>query len=244
MSKLTDNYWRVRERIAQAARRAGRTDSDVTLVAISKGHPLSMIAALMQVGQRDFGENRVPEGSEKVVASRTTFDPAAALRWHFVGNIQRRKAREVVEHFGLLHAVDRPELGERLSKLAVERATTVRILLECNTSGEASKAGFATQHWAEDAAQRTAFFTQVTHLLTLPGLIIDGLMTMAPIVDDPEATRPVFRRLAGLRTALAQQFPQAPWSHLSMGMTDDFEVAVEEGATLVRVGRAIFETTT
>lgn len=243
MSTLVDNYWRVRDRMTQAAQHAGRRESDVTLVAISKGHPLSAIEALAQVGQRDFGENRVPEGPEKVAASRATFDPSAELCWHFVGNIQRRKASEVVANFGLLHAIDRPELAERLSKLAVEHATTVRILLECNVSGEASKAGFATHQWAENTEQRTAFFTQVTHLLTLPSLIIDGLMTMAPIVDDPEATRPVFRRLADLRATLAQQFPQAPWSQLSMGMTDDFEVAVEEGATLVRVGRAIFETT-
>jgi len=150
-----------------------------------------------------------------------------------VGHVQRRKARYVVNGFGLMHSLDNIPLAERLSRFLTEQGRMLDVLLEVNVSGEASKYGWDAYRWVEDATCRHTLWDDIAYVLTLPGLRVRGLMTMAPIVRDPEEART-------LRDALAEDFPQASWSELSMGMTDDYPVAVEEGATLVRVGRAIF----
>lgn len=233
------NLAQVQERIAQAALRSGREPTDVTLIAITKTHPAESVVAAYQAGVRHFGENRVEEGTAKIPAVQ---DAIAGPRpkWHMVGHIQSRKAQAVVKDFDYVHSVDRLKIARRLSRLAQEAGLKLPALLECNVSGEESKFGFELQGWEQDAARKKAFFTAVEEILTLPGLAIQGLMTMAPFVPEPETVRPVFASLQRLLDALRACFPSEDWCHLSMGMSDDFEVAVEEGSTMVRIGRAIF----
>jgi hypothetical protein len=201
--------------------------------------PIEAILAGWEAGQQEFGENRPEEGAERIPKVREILEEAP-LTWHMIGHIQRRKARMVVEYFDTVHSIDRNVLAEKLSRLAVEAEREIPVLLECNVSGEASKYGYDLSGWEDNAKIRDAFFKKTAKVLALPNLHVEGLMTMAPIVDDPDEARPVFASLRALRDALRARFPQLKWPHLSMGMTDDFEVAVEEGATLVRIGRAIF----
>ena len=219
---------RVQERVAQAAARAGRAPQEITLVAVSKTKPFGMIAELAAAGQVDFGENRLEELWEKVEEAQR--QNLTEIRWHAIGTIQSRKSKLAVGPFALLHSVDTKKLAERLSRDAEAAGQRVAGLLEVNVSGEESKHGFTPAELLAD----------VPALLTLPGLHIQGLMTMAPLESEPEATRPVFQQLRLLLDDLRERFPQGDWRHLSMGMTNDFEVAIEEGATIVRVGTAIF----
>ncbi|WP_376788984.1 YggS family pyridoxal phosphate-dependent enzyme [Thermoflexus sp.] len=239
-SSIAERWEQVQERITRAARRAGRDPGEITVVAVTKTVPPERILEAYACGLRIFGENRVEEAEGKIPQVQAMLGGAVAIRWHMVGHLQRRKARRALSLFDVIHSVDSVPLAERLSRLAGERGQRARILLECNVSGEASKYGFPLDRWEDDAAQREAFFEAVARILDQPGLEVLGLMTVAPIAPDPEAVRPVFRRLRTLRDALAARFPQGSWEHLSMGMTDDFEVAIEEGATMVRLGRAIF----
>ncbi len=226
------NLAAVRERIASAAQAAGRPPAEVRLVAVSKTRPPEAIAAALAAGQRDFGENRLEEALPKQGALS-----ASEARWHMIGHIQSRKAREVAAaDFALVHSVDTLKLAERLSRAAVEAGRRVAILLECNVSGEAAKSGFR----AATPADWDALRPEIQQLLALPALDVRGLMTMAPIVATPSAARPYFARLRLLRDRLAAEWPATAWAELSMGMSDDFEAAIAEGATLVRVGRAIF----
>jgi len=228
----------VQATIAAACQRAGRSPDSVTLVAVSKTHPASQVVEAVQTGVLDFGENRIEEALPKMADVARQVD--APLRWHMIGTVQSRKARYVLAGFCVLHSVGDVKLAERLSQYLVEQDRTLDVLLEMNVSGEASKQGWQAHGWREDSAVRRAVWADIARILALPGLNVRGLMTMAPIVDEAEAARPVFSALRNLRDALAGDFPKARWSDLSMGMTDDYPVAVEEGATLVRVGRAIF----
>ncbi len=241
MSSVEENLERTRARIADAALRVGRDPAEVRLVAVTKTFPVDAILAAWDAGQHDFGENRPEEGAQKVLELATQL-PGGDVQpvWHMIGHIQRRKAHLVVAHFDVAHSVDRLALAQKLSALAVEAGHKLPVLLECNVSGEASKYGYQAAGWERDAAIRERLYAEVAAVLALPGLRLEGLMTMAPLVEDAETVRPVFASLRGLRDALRERFPGAPLPHLSMGMTDDFAVAVEEGATLVRVGRAIF----
>jgi pyridoxal phosphate enzyme (YggS family) len=218
----------VRSRMAEAAFRAGRAPSDVTLVAVSKTHPFAVVRAAYDAGQRDFGENRIEELAPKAYEGRV--GGMDDLRWHLIGTVQSRKTNQVVGPLTLIHAIDRVKIAERISQAAVKAGLVMDVLLEVNVSGEATKHGFAPEELLACAGE----------LLQLGGIRVHGLMTMAPLVEDPEDTRPTFRGLRELRDRLAERFPQGDWSQLSMGMTNDFEVAIEEGATLVRVGSAIF----
>lgn len=218
----------VRARIAQAAARAGRNPAEITLVAVSKTKPFAMIAELAAAGQVDFGENRLEELWEKVGEAERQH--VTGVRWHVIGTIQSRKSRLAVGPFALIHSVDTPKLAERLNRDAAAAGQRVAVLLEVNVSGEETKHGFTPEELA----------SQLPELLVLPALHIQGLMTMAPLEEEAEAARPVFRRLRLLLDDLRSRFPQGDWRHLSMGMTNDFEVAIEEGATIVRVGTAIF----
>ncbi len=225
---LRDNMARVHARIAAAEQRVNRV-GQVTLIAVSKMQPVATVAAAYRAGLRIFGENRVDEAGSKAEAIRSLLPPDGRIEWHMIGHLQSRQAAGVLPWAAMVHSVDTIKLAGRLSR-ATTPGQTLPILLEVNVSGEASKAGLRPQDVAP----------AVETILELPGLRIDGLMTMAPIVDEPEQARPVFRDLAMLRERLRRQYPALPWTHLSMGMTDDFEVAIEEGATLVRIGRAIF----
>jgi len=239
MIDIAQNLKRVRERIAEAALRAGRDPDRVRLVAVTKTHPPETVVAAYRAGLRHVGENRVGEAMSKIPDVRAAIS-GPKITWHMVGHVQSRKARDVAEHFDYVHSVDRLKIARRLSRFSEEAGQTLPVLLECNVSGEESKYGFDLQAWEQDDARREAFFAAVEEILALPGLAVRGLMTMAPFVADPETVRPVFTGLRALLDALRERFPDQDWRHLSMGMTDDFEVAVEEGATMVRIGRAIF----
>jgi pyridoxal phosphate enzyme (YggS family) len=216
---LSERIANVRARIEAACARADRDPASVTLIAVSKTHPPELIAEAIRCGVTDFGENRVQEGVSKV---RALAADGVSPRWHLIGHLQTNKAAEAVRHFDILHGVD----TERLAMTISERASTqgrVRVLVEVNVAGEQSKFGVPPD-------QALALCERVG---ALPHIELLGLMTVAPIVDDPADARPVFRTLRELRDA-------AGLRELSMGMTDDFEQAIEEGSTMVRVGRAIF----
>ncbi|MBC7243295.1 MAG: YggS family pyridoxal phosphate-dependent enzyme [Anaerolineae bacterium] len=227
---IADNLQRVRERIARACARAGRDPDTVRLVAVSKNMPAEAVAAAYAYGVRDFGENRVEEALPKIAAVRELLGDAPAPAWHMIGHLQRRKVRDAMPAFDLVHSVDRLALAEEMEKRLSAIGKVMPVLLEIKLSHEETKWGFLPEEVPE----------AVGKILELPYLRIRGLMTMAPIVPHAEEARPYFRRLRELRDALARQFPQACWDELSMGMTDDFEPAVEEGATMVRIGRAVF----
>ncbi|MGC9335368.1 MAG: YggS family pyridoxal phosphate-dependent enzyme [Anaerolineae bacterium] len=234
MTDLRGNLGSVQERIAAAAQRAGRQPGEVALVAVSKGQPPEVIQVAYDLGLRHFGENRVEEAEEKLAHL------PGDITWHMIGHIQSRKAGRVIPLFQMIHSVDRLKIARRLDRLCPEEHAPLPVLLEVNVSGEESKFGFSASRWDSDKSQREKLWAAIQEIVGLPGLRVQGLMTMAPIVVDAEAARPVFARLRRLRDEVAVRFPDAEWNHLSMGMTDDFEVAIEEGATMVRVGRAIF----
>ncbi len=211
----------VRARIAEATTRAGRPEGSVRLLAVSKTKSEALIREAYAAGQRDFGENYAQELATKAMALADLKD----LRWHMIGPLQRNKAKLVVPVAKVVHTVDRPELAEELSKRAAGTGKTPQVLLEVNVAGEASKAGCTP----EGAVGLAALVRQ------LPHLDLVGLMTIPPDTDDRELARPFFRRLRELRDALGGGLTE-----LSMGMSHDFEIAIEEGATIVRVGTAIF----
>jgi pyridoxal phosphate enzyme (YggS family) len=233
---IDSNLAAVRQRLAAAARRAGRSPEEITLVAVTKTVPLSSVLLAYELGLRDFGENRVQEAEAKIASAR---QQAADVRWHLVGHLQTNKAKAAVELFDCIQSVDSLHLAEALDRRAQAAGRRLPVLLEVNVSGETSKSGF-TVAGTMQTLQREALLPAVERLLALPHLDVQGLMTLAPLVSDPEQARPYFRALRQLRDELQQRFPQTNWRHLSMGMTDDFEVAIEEGATMVRLGRAIF----
>ena len=235
MNGLEVNLRSVQERIAAAAARAGRDPAGITLVAVTKSRSPATIRAAYELGLRCFGENRVEEAETKVP------ELPAEIAWHMIGHIQSRKANRVAQIFEMVHSVDGVKLARRLDAACEGRPRPLPILLECNVSGEEAKYGFQADRWERDDVQRRALWAAIEEIVALPNLQLQGLMTMAPIVAEPEQARPVFSCLRRLRDELAAAFVQVGWRQLSMGMTDDFEVAVEEGATLVRVGRAIFD---
>jgi pyridoxal phosphate enzyme (YggS family) len=235
MNSLESNLLAVQEQIAAAAHRTGRDPAEIVLVVVSKTQPPSVIQVAYDLGVRHFGENRVEEAESKLE------NLSGDITWHMIGHIQSRKAKRVVSLFDIVHSVDSVKVARRLDRFSAERPAPLPVLLECNVSGEESKYGFDASCWEDDSAQWNAMLASVEEIVALPNLRVRGLMTMAPIVADPEQVRPVFSRLRQLRDELAKAFPQADWGQLSMGMTDDFQVAIEEGATMVRVGRAVFE---
>ena len=239
MMEIARNLEQVRERMAGATLRAGRDPAQVTLVAVTKTRPVEEVLDAFEAGVLHVGENRVEEAAPKIPAVRAAL-PATQPIWHMVGHIQSRKAGDVVALFDYAHSVDRLKTARRLSRFACEAGRVLPVLVECNVSGEGAKFGFDLHGWERDEPRREAFYAAVEEMLALPGLGVEGLMTMAPLVADPETVRPVFASLRALLDALRERFPTQDWRHLSMGMTDDFEVAIEEGATMVRVGRAIF----
>jgi len=245
MSNLAANAERVQQRIVQAAQRAGRGADEITLVAVTKTHPVETVVKAYHQGLRNFGENRADEAYQKIsqFSERLAADIQRNLaHWHFIGHLQSRQAGLVLAgQFDLIHSVDSLKLAQRLQRLA-ERSDypPVNILLQCNVSGEATKSGFELSEWNKEPQQLDTFIEAVAEIIQFNKVIIRGLMTMAPIVEDAEEVRPVFQNLARLKDKLGQVLPQVDWRHLSMGMTDDFEIAIEEGATIVRVGRAIF----
>lgn len=214
----------VRERIARACEEVGRDPAEVTLVAVSKTVAVQRVVCAHEMGIRDFGENRVQEAAAKI---RQVTGP---VTWHMVGHLQTNKARQAVSLFGVIQSVDSVRLARAINVAVAAMDARIPILLEVNVSGESTKYGFTP----DDVAPA------VQEIYRLPGLRIQGLMTIAPIVSRPDEARPYFARLRHLRDQLQVSYPDIDWRHLSMGMTDDFEAAIKEGATIVRIGRAIF----
>jgi pyridoxal phosphate enzyme (YggS family) len=228
---IADHLDSVRSRMAKAAQRAGRNPGDIALVAITKGYPIDFIRIAHDLGLQQFGENRVEEALPKLDALTDLED----LVWHMVGHVQSRKAKDVAPNFDLVHSVESLKLARRLDRFAGEADRRLPVLLECNVSGEQSKAGWALwerDHWP----QILPVFSEV---LAMEHLDVRGLMTMAPWTSDWQVVRTVFRNLRELRDVLEAELP-GHWQALSMGMSSDFEIAIEEEATLVRIGQAIF----
>lgn len=214
---ISQNLLDVEQRVAQAAQRAGWPPGEITIVAVTKGLTAQAIDAALEAGIRHIGENRVQEAMEKKARlSKLQICPT----WHMVGHLQTNKVKTAVEIFDIIHSIDSLRLAEALSGRA---RNTIPVLLQVNISKEEPKSGFSEAELPK----------AVEDITLLPRLEVKGLMTIAPLVGDPEEVRPIFRRLRELGDSLRLK-------HLSMGMSDDFEVAVEEGATMVRIGRAIF----
>jgi pyridoxal phosphate enzyme (YggS family) len=223
MVSIAENLDRVRERIARAAAKSGRLTNEVELVVISKTHPAEKVREAIEAGQTLFGESRVQEARAKIP------ELPSNVRWHFVGHLQKNKIRHALPLFEMIHSADSLELAQEMNRIAQEGGMHPRVLLEVNVAGEGSKFGFQP-----DKLRR-----QMEALLALPRLSILGLMTIPPLAEEAEASRKYFVQLRELRDHLQTEF-RVDLAHLSMGMTQDFPVAVEEGATLVRVGTAIF----
>lgn len=220
---LAENLASLQSRIRAACDRAGRDPGTVELLAVSKNHPAASVSALATLGQRLFGENRVQEARAKIPLC------PGHLRWHMIGHLQANKARDAVQLFEMIHGVDSLALAAELQKRAEAASRTVRILIETNVAGESTKFGYAPSR----------LLTELPELNRFPRLEIHGLMCMAPYAPNPETTRPVFRRCRELARQ-CEEILGAPLATLSMGMSGDFEVAIEEGSTLVRVGTALF----
>jgi pyridoxal phosphate enzyme (YggS family) len=216
---IADNLRSVRERAAAACERADRSPDEVTIVGVSKTFPAALVVEACRAGLTDIGENRVQEASAKIPAVEAL---GSSPRWHLVGHLQTNKVKTALGLFDIIHSVDSVRLAELISRQAANQPVRP-ILLEVNVAGEASKFGLRPEETGR----------ALEGIARLPGLAVQGLMTVAPLADDPEEVRPVFRELRRLRDALGLR-------DLSMGMTDDFEIAIEEGATIVRIGRAIF----
>ncbi len=225
MNTIRDHLTEVRENIRKACERAGRSPEEVTLIAVSKTKPLFMLEEAYEAGARDFGENKVQEILEK--APKMPED----ARFHMIGHLQRNKVKQVLPHAVLIHSVDSIRLAEQIDQEAEKLGITANILLEVNVAKEESKFGMMPEEVPELTEQIAA----------LPHLRIQGLMTIAPFVDDPEKNRPVFQKLYQLSVDIKKKnIDNVSMSVLSMGMTGDYQVAVEEGATMIRVGTGIF----
>ena len=222
---LKDNLMEVEKKVQAACERAGRNRSDVLLIAVSKTKPVSMIREVMETGTIDFGENKVQEMCSKME------EITEPLHWHLIGTLQHNKVKYIVDKACMIHSVDSLRLAETISKEAGKHNCTVPVLVEVNVAGEESKFGVSVSET----------LPLVEEISRLPGLSVRGLMTIAPYVTDPEENRPVFKKLRELSVDIANKnINNVTMSVLSMGMTGDYEVAIEEGATMVRVGTGIF----
>ena len=222
---VCENYLAVEEKVKEACRRAGRSRDEVTLIAVSKTKPMSMIEELLPLGVVDFGENKVQELTAKEEAL------PSHIRWHMIGHLQRNKVKYIVDKAFLIHSVDSLRLAEAISQEAGKKNVTANILIEVNVAGEDSKFGVRPEETAALAES----------ISKLPNISVKGLMTIAPFVENAEENREVFRNLRKLSVDIEEKkFNNVIMAVLSMGMTGDYEVAIEEGATMVRVGTGIF----
>ena len=220
---LADNLEKVQQRIRAACERAGRDPDSVTLLAVTKSHPPETVAAAAKLGLIFFGENKVQEAKAKIPLC------PGNLRWHFIGHLQSNKCRDAVELFKMIQSVDSLPLAQEINKRAEQAARTMPVLMEVNVAGEASKFGYRPEQ----------LLAELKELNALPRIEIHGLMTVPPWSAEAEKSRPHFRRLRELKER-AETVLGAPLPHLSMGMSGDFEIAIEEGATMVRIGTELF----
>lgn len=225
MGTVAENLNAVRERIAKAAARAGRAPESITLVAVTKTISVERIREAIEAGHRVFGENRVQEAQDKIQAL------GRGVQWHLIGHLQRNKVRFVCDLFDLIHSVDSLPLAQEIDRRAAQRGVVMPILIQVNIGDETTKSGVALPDT----------LPLVQAVAALPHVTIRGLMCIPPALEDPEDVRPYFAQLRGLAEQIAQAgLPNVAMTELSMGMSHDFEVAIEEGATMVRVGSAIF----
>jgi len=220
---LAENLHLIQQRIHAACERAGRAGDSVTLLAVSKTHPAEMIQAAVDCGQIFFGESKIQEAKAKIPLC------PGRTRWHFIGHLQSNKVRDAVELFEMIQSVDSLALAREISKRCEQAAKMMPVLLEVNVAGEASKFGYKPEQ----------MLAELKELNRLPRIEIQGLMTVPPFSADPEKSRPHFQRLRELKIQCEEIFG-SPLPHLSMGMSGDFEIAIAEGATIVRVGTALF----
>lgn len=220
---LAENLVPIRQRIAATCDRAGREPAGITLLAVSKGMPPQVVREAAGAGLALFGENKVQEAKAKIPLC------PGSLRWHMIGHLQSNKCRDAVHLFEMIHSVDSVPLAQELQKWVEREAKTIPVLLEVNLAGESAKFGFRPE----------AVLPALLEINALPRVEVQGLMTLGPWTPDPEKVRPIFRQLRELKSRCEQELG-APLPHLSMGMSGDFEVAVEEGATILRLGTALF----
>lgn len=231
VKSIQGRYLSTLEKIAAAARLAGRDPQAVKLVVVTKSQPLEVVQAAIEAGVRILGENYPEEGVTKI----QPLQGYSAVEWHMIGHVQSRKAQIVARNFNFMHSLDGFKLANRLSRFCSEEGRVLPVLMEFNVGGEESKSGWP----ASDESRWPELLDDITRILALPNLKVRGLMTMPPIGEDAEFSRPFFKKLVRLQEYLSLRFPQADFSELSMGTSMDYEAAVEEGATLVRVGTAI-----
>lgn len=229
--RIEENYRGVLDRIASAARSVDREPDSVRLVVVTKGHPVERVQAVAEAGALLLGENYVEEAQPKIDA----LADLGGIQWHMIGHIQSRKAKPVAENFDCVHSLDRMKIARRLDRFSAEINRRLPVLLELNVSGEESKYGWPA--WDEEKVRE--LLGVVGKILAFPCLQVRGLMTMAPFLPDPDAARPYFKRLRRIQKVLIEAYPHTDWRELSMGMSADFEVAIQEGATIVRIGTAI-----
>lgn len=218
-----DRFLELEQRVRFLAESQGRDPADLTLVCVSKTHNWQEIEPVYQAGCRNFGENRVEEALEKMEHAPTT------INWHFIGTLQKNKVNKILGKFSLIHSVDQYDLAKKISDASLQNQLTTQVLLQVNTSGETTKHGLSTDEW----------MPHIDNLFNLPGIRIQGLMTMAPLTDDKALIHKTFADLRLFKEKL-ELITQHSLPHLSMGMTNDYPIAIEEGATLLRIGSAIF----
>jgi len=231
VNSIRERYLATLDKIALAAKRSGRAPEAVKLVVVTKAQPVEVAQAAIEAGALILGENYAEEGVTKIQFLRDF----SAVEWHMIGHVQSRKAQLVAEHFNFMHSLDSLKLAKRLDRFCGEAGRKLPVLLEFNVGGEESKSGWE----ASDEARWPGVVEEVAQVLALPNLQVRGLMSMPPLGETAEFSRRYFQKVRRLREFFAEQFSQANFSELSMGTSSDFEVAVEEGATFVRVGTAI-----
>ena len=228
---IRERYLQTLEQIEKSAHKSNRDPNEIRLVVVTKSQPVEVTQAAIEAGAKLLGENYPEEGVMKI----QSLAAQSGVEWHMIGHVQSRKARLIADHFALLHSLDSLKLAQRLDRFAAEQNRILPALLEFNVGGEESKSGWEVS--AESAIDQ--ILPDIQSILDLPNLRVHGLMTMPPLGTDPEASRRFFQSLRLLRDQFASRFPQVDWRELSMGTSIDYTVAVEEGATLVRVGTAI-----
>jgi pyridoxal phosphate enzyme (YggS family) len=231
VQSIRERYLQTLDKIASAAQKSGRTPESVRLVVVTKSQPLEIVQAAIEAGVNILGENYPEEGVRKI----QSITEKSGVEWHMIGHVQSRKAGLVAQHFNLLHSLDSLKLAQRLDRFAEEAGRTLPVLLEFNVGGEESKGGWAA--WEE--SQWPGLSDDISSILTLQHLQARGVMAMPPLGVTAEFSRPFFQRLKRLQEYLMKKYPQASWTGLSMGTSLDYEVAIQEGATFVRVGTAI-----
>lgn len=230
LTRIQNNLAQVTEKIEIAAHGAGRNPDEVKLVVVSKGQPLVVIQAAIAAGVRLFGENYPEETVAKIQGTAND-----EIEWHMIGHLQSRKARLVCDHFKYMHSLDSLHLAEKLERILTESGRILPVLLEFNVGTEVSKSGWQ----ADDAESWPGLLPEIEAILKLVHLEVRGLMTMPPLTATPDQARVYFKRLAALRDYLRKSFPEQIWDELSMGTSSDFEAAIQEGATFVRIGTSI-----